>query len=102
MIRRSLARQVLRFCSRKDDITEKQSTFLTDAEAKMEQVPIHLKPYNKAKYEVPAQKIKRNSGYALIEIEPFPRARIMKICYNLLADLKKEIPEDDIFRIYNE
>jgi len=23
-------------------------------------------------------------GYALLQIEPFPRGRIMKICYNIL------------------
>lgn len=38
----------------------------------------------------------------MIQIEPFPRARIMKICYNILADIKKDIPEDYIFRILIE
>ncbi len=38
----------------------------------------------------------------MIQIEPFPRARIMKICYNILADIRKDIPEDYIFRILIE
>lgn len=38
----------------------------------------------------------------MVQIEPFPRARIMKICYNILADVKKGIPEDSGFRILTE
>lgn len=38
----------------------------------------------------------------MVQIEPFPRARIMKICYNILADIKKGLPEDYFFRIYTE
>lgn len=42
------------------------------------------------------------TGYAMVQIEPFPRARIMKICYNILADVKREIPEDATYRILTE
>jgi hypothetical protein len=42
------------------------------------------------------------SGYALLQIEPFPRARIMKIGYNVLQELRKGIPEDFVERIYLE
>lgn len=38
----------------------------------------------------------------MVQIEPFPRARIMKICYNTLAEVRKGIPEDYIFRILIE
>ena len=38
----------------------------------------------------------------MVQIEPFPRARIMKICYNILADVKKGIPEASGFRILTE
>jgi len=62
---------------------------------------VHLKPYNKDKYEVPSSKIKYATGYALLDIEPMPRARIMKLCY-ILMDRLKEIPEDAMFRIYSE
>lgn len=38
----------------------------------------------------------------MVQIEPFPRARIMKICYHILTEVKKGIPEDFIMRIYIE
>lgn len=41
-------------------------------------------------------------GYAMLQIEPFPRARIMKICYNFLEQVKIGIPEDWVDRIYFE
>lgn len=41
------------------------------------------------------------SGYALLDLEPMPRAKIMKICYTLL-DRLKEIPEKALYRIYTE
>lgn len=41
------------------------------------------------------------SGYALLDIEPMPRAKIMKICYTLL-DKMKEIPEKALYRLYTE
>ena len=43
-----------------------------------------------------------HAGYALIQIEPFPRARIMKICYNILADIRNGIHEEYLFRILVE
>lgn len=41
------------------------------------------------------------SGYALLDLEPMPRAKIMKICYTLLEKMK-EIPEKALYRIYTE
>lgn len=41
------------------------------------------------------------SGYALLDLEPMPRAKIMKIGYALLEKLK-EIPEKALYRIYTE
>jgi NADH dehydrogenase (ubiquinone) 1 alpha subcomplex subunit 5 len=38
----------------------------------------------------------------MLQIEPFPRARIMKICYNFLEQVKIGIPEDWVDRIYFE
>ena len=62
---------------------------------------MHLRPYDKAKYEVPSSKLKRNPGFAMMEIEPFPRARIMRLCYNLLEKMR-EIPEEAMYRMYTE
>jgi NADH dehydrogenase (ubiquinone) 1 alpha subcomplex subunit 5 len=69
---------------------------------------VHLRPYDKAKYEVPSAKLKNNPGkhcwyvgFALMEIEPFPRARIMRICYNILEKMQ-EIPEEAMYRMYTE
>ncbi len=64
-------------------------------------MPLHLRPYNKEKYEVPSQKIKYATGYALLDVEPLPRAKIMKLCYNIL-DKVKITPEECLFRIYTE
>lgn len=60
-----------------------------------------MKPYDKAKYEVPSTKIKYATGYALLDVEPMPRAKIMKICYNVL-DLLKDTPAESMYRIYTE
>lgn len=38
----------------------------------------------------------------MVQIEPFPRARIMKIAYNVLEQVKIDIPEDFIGRILLE
>lgn len=48
------------------------------------EIPVHLRPYDKEKYEVPSTKIKFATGYALLDVEPMPRAKIMKVCYNIL------------------
>jgi len=37
-----------------------------------------------------------------MEVEPFPRAKIMKICYHILEQLSIGFPEDCIYRIFNE
>lgn len=47
-----------------------------------------MRPYDKEKYEKPIKNIKLTSGYALLEVEPMPRAKIMKICYNILDKIK--------------
>jgi NADH dehydrogenase (ubiquinone) 1 alpha subcomplex subunit 5 len=36
-----------------------------------------------------------------MEIEPFPRARIMKICYHILERIR-QIPEEAMYRQYTE
>lgn len=64
-------------------------------------MPLHLRSYNKEKYEVPSTKIKYSTGYALLDVEPMPRAKIMKISYNIMNKLK-EIPEEAMYRIYTE
>lgn len=68
---------------------------------KGEDVPVHLRPYNKEKYEVPSTKLKYSTGYALLDVEPMPRAKIMKISYNILQKLK-DVPETAMYRIYTE
>lgn len=68
---------------------------------KVEEVPVHLRPYNKEKYEVPSTKIKYTTGYAFLDVEPMPRSKIMKISYNILDKLR-DIPETAMYRIYTE
>ena len=80
---------------------EKQKSNVLKEEEKKYEIPVHLRPYDKAKYEVPSTKIKHNPGFAMMEIEPFPRARIMRLSYNLLEKMR-EIPETAMYRIYTE
>ena len=47
MLRRTLFRQICRFCTRKDEVDKTHSTLLTDAEKEFDSTPVHLKPYNK-------------------------------------------------------
>ena len=71
--------------------TRNQTVSALKEEEKKYETPIHLRPYDATKYEVLSDKIKLNTGYALMEVEPFPRARIMRISYNIMEKLK-EIP----------
>lgn len=73
----------------------------TSGSSSEQSVPVHLRAYDKVKYEVPSTKLKYSTGYALLDVEPMPRAKIMKISYNILNKLK-EIPEDAMYRIYTE
>lgn len=36
-------------------------------------IPLHLRPYDPKKYEKISSKIKYASGYAFLDVEPFPR-----------------------------
>lgn len=63
---------------------------------------MHLRPYDAKKYEVPPTRHKITTGYAFLDVEPMPRAKIMKICYTVLDKLKKEIPEGVLYRLYTE
>ena len=71
------------------------------------EIPLHLQPYNKEKYEVPITQIKvyifkkAFTGYSLLDVDPMPKATIMKLCYNILYKVKK-MPETSICRIYIE
>ena len=50
---------------------------------------------------MPAKRIKQYSGYALLQVDPMPRATLMKLCYNFLHRMK-EAPEWAYYRIFNE
>jgi NADH dehydrogenase (ubiquinone) 1 alpha subcomplex subunit 5 len=41
------------------------------------------------------------TGYALLDVEPMPRAKIMKLCY-IIMDLMKDIPAEAMYRVYTE
>ena len=63
--------------------------------------PVWTKPYDAAKYEVINTKIKTRSGYAFMDLEPMPRAKLLKIGY-IILDKLKAIDENVLFRIYQE
>jgi len=73
----------------------------TETTTHQEEIPVHLRPYDKNKYEVPSSKLKYATGYALLDVEPMPRSKIMKICY-IILDKLKEIPAEAMYRIYTE
>jgi NADH dehydrogenase (ubiquinone) 1 alpha subcomplex subunit 5 len=45
--------------------------------------------------------MKYATGYALLDVEPFPRSKIMKLSY-IILDKLKEIPEKALYRVYTE
>lgn len=67
-----------------------------------EELSVHLRPYDKEKYEQPSGHIKYNSGYAFLDVDPFPRASIMKLCYAILDKLALHIPPHAMYRQYTE
>lgn len=87
-------RQLFRAFSAQVD--QPQTTSIREKE-----VPLHLRPYNPLKYEVPPKKLKVDTGYAFLDVEPIPRARIMKIGY-LLLDQLKTLKEGSFKRLYFE
>lgn len=67
----------------------------------VDDIPLHLRPYNGTKYEVPSKKLKLTTGFSFLDVEPVPRAKIMKISYLIMEKLKV-LPEDALYRIYTE
>lgn len=53
------------------------------------------------KYRDLDQPVKIQTGYAFVDVEPFPRMQLMKVCMQLLHKLK-ELPEDYLYRTYEE
>jgi len=52
---------------------------------------------------VPSRNTKYGTGYAMLDVDPFPRASIMKLCYAIMARLDcPSIPEDSMYRMYTE
>ena len=49
-----------------------------------------------------SDKVKYSTGYAYLDVDPFPRASIMKLCYSILNKLEREIPAEAMYRIYTE
>lgn len=47
-----------------------------------------------------SSKIKQSTGYSLLDVEPFPRMKIMKLGLIILNELKEKIPEKAMYRIY--
>lgn len=66
MLPRTLLKQVARACFSEQKVTSHTSASqITDFDANKEvEIPVHLKPYDREKYEVPTKSIKRNSGPA--------------------------------------
>lgn len=67
----------------------------------VEEPAVHLRPYDSKKYEIPSTKLKLTTGYSFLDVEPVPRAKIMKICYMVL-DRMKVLPEKALYRYLNE
>ena len=70
-------------------------------EQAVDKVPVYMKPYDGRKYEKINTKLKYSSGYAFLELEPFPRARLMRLGY-LILDKIKDCPADSNYRMFTE
>lgn len=62
---------------------------------------VWMRPYDPIKYEVPAKQLKPTTGYAFLDVDPMPRATLMKLCYHYINKLQK-IPENANIRLYDE
>ena len=45
-------------------------------------------------------RVKRISGYAMMQVEPLPRFRIMKLGLIILKKLEEDVPKNAMFRVY--
>ena len=63
MLSRTLLRQIARACFSEQKVSQANPSSIADLEGKNQvEIPVHLREYNKEKYEVPLKSIKRNSG----------------------------------------
>lgn len=64
MLARTILRQLTRACFSEQKVTSQtSSSSIADFDANKElEIPVHLRSYDKAKFEVPLKKIKKNSG----------------------------------------
>lgn len=70
--------------------------------AEEEETPVHLRAYDASRYEVPNEQVKYSTGYAFLDVDPFPRASIMKLSHAILNKLESQIPAEAMYRIYTE
>ncbi len=79
MIRKIVQRQsmaVRRWCSSAARLAEEEET------------PVHMRAYDASRYEVPNEHVKYSTGYAFLDVDPFPRASIMKLSHAILNKLE--------------
>lgn len=68
---------------------------------KQEVVKLDYYNLNPEEYKDLTTPIKADTSFAFVQVEPFPRMRLMKICQIILHTLKK-IPDDQMIRLYYE
>jgi len=86
---RSHAFVARRWFSETTEVTQQKPAFDADA----------VNPEN---YRDLNQKIKFKTGYALMEVEPFPRLKIMEIGLTLLKKIRQDLPESSYARMFLE
>lgn len=63
MLARTILRQFTRACFSEKKVVNQNSSSIADFDSNKElEIPVHLRSYDKAKFEVPLKKIKKNSG----------------------------------------
>lgn len=88
-----MIRKVIRFCSQ--NINKQAVADNNNADYDDYVIP------DLSKYKIPNPNIKQYTGYAYLNVEPFPRYKIAKICHLVLKKLKK-CPSESNYRLFNE
>jgi len=64
-------------------------------------LPLHEREFNELKYKQRPKNMKISTGLVYMDVEPFPRMKLMKIYY-IILDKLKELPKNAGYRVFVE
>ena len=92
-LRRLFPASVRSFRSRRPNIYTTSNVVLTDKEREEQKsLPVWDRVFDHRKYIVHEGPLKMATGLALVDVEPFPRLKLMKLYYLTLEEMKS-IPD---------